>query len=88
METYRNKETIKAVKWFKHGDHPSVKEIDGPFADYYPVQMGAKGYIEQNCDFFRFIFPGDYIVETMDGIVTTLSSEDFELRFEKIQDND
>lgn len=88
MEKYRRKEIIKAMKWFKSGDHPEVKEITSSLKNCIPVQEGAEGYIEQLYNSIRFVFPGDYVVETQDGCFGSYSPEEFESMYEKIPTED
>ena len=84
MKTYKNKGTVKAVRWFKHGDHPAVKPLDKSSDDRILAEEGVAGYVEQECDCIRFVFPGDYIVETASGKITAFSQEEFESTYEEV----
>lgn len=86
MKTYKNKGTVKAVRWFKHGDHPAVKPFDKSPGDYIPFKKDSAGCIEVEYDSVLFVFPGDYIVETEDGKITAFGPEEFESKYSGIVD--
>lgn len=58
---YRSKEIIKAIQWFKLGDHPAVHNIPEKYKEFIPIKKGAKGLINISNDKIEFVTSGDFI---------------------------
>ena len=73
MAKYYKKEqdTIEAIQWFKHGDHPEVIK--------HPVNNKLGLLMTPN----RLIFPGDYVIRNDNCKYSVFSKERFELEYVK-----
>ena len=62
----RQPDTIEAIQWFKHGDHPEVK---------------SGGWINRGWFGKMLVNPGDYIIKYPNGEYYVLSKKRFETEF-------
>ncbi len=69
------------MQWQKPGDHPAVIQLP----DQQPNEVPLYGVIHHG-NFFRCIYPGDYVVEWGDGQVVSCSREGFESQFTEVVD--
>ena len=67
-------DTIEAIQWFKHGDHPKViRSLNTPSVGWLKTRIGDK-----------IIYPGDYIITDGSGEYYHWNTENFEATFEKV----
>lgn len=80
----KQRAVFTATQWWKHGDHPKVENIPERLKRFRPAETGARGYIVQELESNGiFVFPGDWIVESEMGYITTFSEKEFKERFEE-----
>ena len=79
MARYYKKEpdTIEAIQWFKHGDHPEV--IESRFDD-------TCGWLKRST-YKHFVKPGDYIIKYDNGEYSVVPRIKFEAEYVKNRSN-
>ena len=74
---YRKKPVVvEAVQWFKHGDHPAVREIRG-YRDW-----GIIGPIEGN----KIVATGDWIITWPTGDIYVCADAIFRATYEEVKE--
>lgn len=89
---YRKKEVVDAIKWTGL-NNDMIKELIGD--DYYIINIQNEGlhYLELrrrtvfDLPLYK-IFRGDYVVKDKGGLITVYDEQNFEAKFEEIDDED
>ena len=81
MAKYRRRpEIVDAVQWFKHGDHPAVKN---------PCCTSTHGHLKGSAHHdlpYMTVAPGCWIITMEDGCVGRVTAEDFQKYYEPVED--
>ena len=70
----RQTDSIEAVQWFKHGDHPEVIKPSNPYCSF--------GWLLTSIN-WEIIYPGDYIIKYDNGEYSVWAQRKFEATFKK-----
>jgi hypothetical protein len=77
MKYKKRPDTIEAIQWFKHGDHPDVFENEG------------KAFMYTESQHKREVSPGDWIITGLEGSTSyPLEPHLFEMTYEPLGDKE
>jgi len=90
MAKYRKKPVVvEAIQWFKHGDHPSVKEYD-PYGEQGACgKCGKATEVHGWCRTLEgghIVCPGDFIITGVQGEHYPCKPDIFEATYEVVED--
>jgi hypothetical protein len=83
MKKYRSRKIVEACRWFKDGDHPKVKMMNGRSHCIYCGEIeDAHGYIKNKYGNNETVCPGMWVVTDKNGNLEKYDPVTFEKMFE------